>query len=200
MASKKKVDVSVLADALKERFGELSDEQLGDQLSALGSCLKLSPEAVDLTESQYKLALQILDLSVTGQAKDYMHAKQLVEEGVDPQNHSQVQMDEGIAHGDEVPSEIQLIANVAGVSASETIQALADQGSVNVEQARQAFNVLYTQQLRELVNSGELERKVVSVREDSQSSRGKSIGLLEQAQQLVASRNSSKALPEGSSD
>jgi hypothetical protein len=108
--------------------------------------------------------------------------------------------DDPLSPRDQLPNELQLIDNVAGGSAVDTLQVLADQGITNVEQARKAFNILYTQKLRELVNSGELERMVVEAKATRGPTVGKSFDLLEQAQQLVASRNSSAALPEGSSD
>ncbi|PZD70608.1 hypothetical protein C1752_10458 [Acaryochloris thomasi RCC1774] len=97
MAKNKKVNSSELEAALKERFGDLSVEELSSQTTALYTCLGLEPQATEMTTDQYHLGVQILDAFVNGHAQDYQQAKEWVESQGSGQPESQPSQSEEIS-------------------------------------------------------------------------------------------------------
>lgn len=203
MSKPKKVQFSELEALLKQRFGDLSAEECDTQLSALGSALGLEPKAKEIDEAQYQLGVKILDVLTKGHAENYQQAKDWIESQANVQLVSSITQakasDVSSRSAEEILSEIDTLDRLANGTATNVAALLARDGFANAQEARKAYNLLYAQRLREIVESGEFERQMYAMQEEQpETLLGKPLNLVEQAQALIASRTS-RALPEDSS-
>lgn len=212
MAKAKKYQISDLQALLKERYGELPEEQGEELMSALVASIEVDPAIDKLTVEQYELGAQVLEMSVSGQAESFKEARAMLLENPREWVESQAneQLESAITEAnkpevsgrtaEEILTEIDMLDRLAHGTATNVAALLARDGFANAQEARKAYNLLYAQRLREYVESGELERRIYEMQEEqTESLPGKPLGLVEQAKALIASRTS-RALPEGTSN
>lgn len=80
MAKTKKFQISDFQTVLNDRYGELSDEQVTELMSALVASIGVDPSVEELTADQYHLGVQVVEVAATGQAESFQQAREMLTE------------------------------------------------------------------------------------------------------------------------
>lgn len=106
MSKPKKYQLSELLSVLRERYGELSEEQGTELMSALVMSIDADPNVQELTSEQYQLGVQIIEVAAAGRAESFQQAREKLAENpsilseIEAEQSSPTQSDGSIPGGE----------------------------------------------------------------------------------------------------